>query len=105
MPQKTVDLASEGNFEGKIKIRIAGKKYEIIVKDEVLSIDGKHINLATGKDELTDFLENADIDQENQDAIRIIQIRKQLKDETIDNKLRNDLLMELSGLGEDIEED
>ena len=33
------------------------------------------------------------------DMARIIAIRKQLLDETIDNELRNDLLMELSSYG------
>lgn len=41
MPNKqVVDLCSEGDFEGKIKIQVAGKIHEIVVENGVLTVDG-----------------------------------------------------------------
>jgi len=59
---------------------------------------------------LNSFIESVDLNQETEDIklsktdkARVAAIKKQLKDETIDNELHNDLLMELSGYGVDIE--
>ena len=62
------------------------------------------------KSALDSFIESVDLNQETEDAklsktdkARVAAIKKQLRDETIDNELHNDLLMELSGYGVDIE--
>ena len=61
------------------------------------------------KSALNSFIESVDLNQETEgklsktDKARVAAIKKQLKDETIDNELHNDLLMELSGYGVDIE--
>ena len=67
-------------------------------------------NKQNKKSALNSFIESVDLNQETEDIklsktdkARIAVIKKQLKDEIIDNELHNDLLMELSGYGVDIE--